>query len=192
MPWVECVLRQRGNLLVESYASMCCDNGNGTFLDERGLIAVSAPASYRSYGPERTASTFGISSSIPTKGVAEPTTEAVTTPTPTESRPAGTDDSGSGTNTLAISLGVAIPVVVILAAVGAFFYTRRRRRSAASYEVPGQSVPHEMPGNAPDGDTMQEAPKVQANHPLHGAYAPVELAADADSSPYDRPGDKYR
>jgi len=69
------------------------------------------------------------------------------------------DNAGSGgdTNTLAIGLGVALPVVAILSAVGVWFYIRRRRN--ATHGLPGDSG---QPGDKKEMQWMPPTPPKEA------------------------------
>ncbi|KAH6997569.1 hypothetical protein BKA56DRAFT_565619 [Ilyonectria sp. MPI-CAGE-AT-0026] len=139
--------------------SHCCDNGNGIFLDNDGQVADSAPSTTYSYGPERTAATFrtkeetttssttvatssttvATSSTVATTSASESTTTASVATSTSSSAAEESSSAGDTNNTssLAIGLGVGIPVAAVAAGLlGAWFWWRNRKvKKAAADEM---------------------------------------------------------
>ncbi|KAH7022546.1 hypothetical protein EDB80DRAFT_674168 [Ilyonectria destructans] len=127
--------------------SHCCDNGNGIFLDNDGQIADSAPSTTYSYGPERTAATFRTkqetttssttvvtSSTVATTSVSgSTTTTSVATSTSSSAEESNSTGDTNNTSSLAIGLGVGIPVACVAAGLlGAWFWWRNRKVKKAT------------------------------------------------------------
>ncbi|KEY73590.1 hypothetical protein S7711_09126 [Stachybotrys chartarum IBT 7711] len=171
----------------------CCDNGDGIFLGNDGVITDSAPSTTYTWGPERTASTFRMTTESPSTSEAptstEPSTSSVAT---TSSEP---QDGAAGNNgdentddgsTLAIGLGVGLGVGIPLIAVGLglWFFCRKRKRAAASST-------HELPSGQQTGyQPTEQAEKYryaghtgQAPHEVHSPDANVIGKAELATAP---------
>jgi hypothetical protein len=143
--------------------SRCCEKGDGIFLDEEGRITDSPPSTLFTWGSERTASTFRMSTesstststststsseSSSTGPSSENTETSRTTSVPAsantsndlEKNPGEEKDGSDGSMAIGLGVGLGVGISLIAGALGLWFFMRRRKRGdevrAPQYQQP--------------------------------------------------------
>ncbi|KAK0747301.1 hypothetical protein B0T21DRAFT_354052 [Apiosordaria backusii] len=164
----------------------CCQDGKGTFLNERGEIASSrATAATTSFPPLSGTGTVRTTAPVPTPSTpsstvsSESTSTSSTTTTNTSSLPADSRQASPGsspsdevtggnsneTNNLKLGLGIGIPCAVLITALLVFLYFWRQKRRAS--KAPEVAEVH--------GESRHFAEVHGRHHVNGGGYYPSEL-----------------
>lgn len=183
----------------------CCDNGDGIFLGNDGVITDSAPSTTYTWGPERTASTFRMTTESPTTSEAPTSTEPSTSSAPTTSSEPqdgasgndgdeNTDDGSTLAIGLGVGLGVGIPLIAIGLGLWLFCMKRKRTAVTSTHELPSSQQHGHHPGyqaGYPTGYHRSEQTEKyryaghtgQAPHEVHSPDANVIGKAELATAP---------